>query len=201
MNAYADIKDVEIAYLVDPDRRLFAMRGNAIKQRAGYMPACVTDLRKALDDKTLDAVSIASPNHWHTLLAIWACQAGKDVYVEKPCCHNVFEGRKLVEAARKYNRIVQHGTQNRSDPNWMRHIAAIRSGKYGKLLMAYGYASKPRPSIGFRQPQQPPPEFDYDLWTGPAPMQPYRTNLVALQLALGLGVRQRRDRQSGHPPA
>ena len=77
------------------------------------------DIRKALDDKNLDAVSIATPNHWHSLMAIWACQAGKDVYVEKPCSHNVFEGRKLVEAARKYDRIVQHGTQRRADPQWI----------------------------------------------------------------------------------
>ncbi len=136
------------------------------------------DLRKALDDKDLDAVSIAAPNHWHTLLAIWACQAGKDVYVEKPCSHTVLEGRKLVEAARKYDRIVQHGTQSRSDPSWIAEVAAVRSGKYGKLLVAYGYASKPRRSIGFKPAKQPPKELDFDIWLGPAPEQPYHENIV-----------------------
>ena len=136
------------------------------------------DLRKALDDKNLDAVSIAAPNHWHALLAIWACQAGKDVYVEKPCCHNIFEGRKLVEAARKYDRIVQHGTQSRSDPDWAKQVAAVRSGKYGKLLISYGYASKPRGSIGFKHAKEPPKGLDFDLWLGPAPQQPYHENIV-----------------------
>lgn len=178
LKAYARMKNVEIAYLVDPDRRLWTPRSNAIKELVGYAPVCVADFREALDDKNLDAVSIASPNHWHALQAIWACQAGKDVYVEKPCCHNIYEGRKLVEAARKYNRIVQHGTQNRSDPNWARQIAAIRSGKYGKLRISYGYASKPRPSIGFKQPTNPPEGLDYDLWIGPAPIHPHRTNFV-----------------------
>ena len=136
------------------------------------------DLRKALDDKDLDAVSIAAPNHWHTLLAIWACQAGKDVYVEKPCSHTVLEGRRLVEAARKYDRIVQHGTQSRSDPSWIAEVAAVRSGKFGKLLVAYGYASKPRRSIGFKPAKQPPKELDFDIWLGPAPEQPYHENIV-----------------------
>ncbi len=179
MGAYCDMKDrVEIAYLVDTDSRLFGPRGKSVQERAGNMPKCVQDLRKALDDKDLNAVSIATPNHWHALQAIWACQAGKDVYLEKPCSHNVFEGRKLVEAARKYDRIVQHGTQSRSDPHWAKTVAAVRGGKYGKLLIAYGYASKTRKSIGFKQPKQPPKELDFDIWLGPAPQQPYHENIV-----------------------
>ncbi len=178
IRSYGDIKNVEIAYLVDPDSRLFTSRSRWIKEHSGNTPKCVQDLRKILDDKDLDAVSIATPNYWHSLLGIWSCQAGKDVYVEKPCSHNVFEGRKLVEAAKKYDRIVQHGTQNRSDPNWARQVAAVRSGRFGKLLIAYGYASKPRPSIGFKQPKQPPKELDYDIWLGPAPQQPYHENIV-----------------------
>ena len=179
MAAYCDMKDrVEIAYLVDTDSRLFGPRGKSVQDRTGHLPKCVQDLRKALDDKDLDAVSIATPNHWHSLQAIWACQAGKDVYVEKPCSHNVFEGRKLVEAAQKYNRIVQMGSQSRSDPYWINQVAAVRSGKYGKLLISYGYASKPRPSIGFKQPKEPPKELDFDLWLGPAPQQPYHENIV-----------------------
>jgi predicted dehydrogenase len=178
IDGLARIKNVEIAYLVDPDTRLFADRSKAVRHRSGKAPKCVQDLRTVLDDKDLDVVTIAAPNHWHSLLAIWACQAGKDVYVEKPCSHNVFEGRKLVEAARKYDRIVQHGTQSRSQPEWARQVAAVRSGQFGRLLVSYGYASKPRKSIGFRQPQQPPAGLDFDLWLGPAPQQPYHENLV-----------------------
>jgi predicted dehydrogenase len=177
--AYCNMKDtVEIAYLVDPDSRLFETRGKWVQEHAGNLPQRVSDLRKALDDKNLDAVSIASPDHWHTLLALWAIQAGKDAYVEKPCSHNLFEGRKLVEAARKYDRIVQHGTQSRSNPGFVATMAAIHSGKYGKLLIAYGYASKTRRSIGVKPPKQPPRGLDFDLWLGPAPQQPYHENLV-----------------------
>ena len=179
LQQYLNMKDqVEVAYLVDPDSRLYSSRSKSVERRTGKTPKCVADLRKALEDKSLDAVSIASPNHWHALLAIWACQAGKDVYVEKPCCHNIFEGRKLVEAARKHNCIVQHGTQSRSDARWARQIAAVRSGEYGKLLIAYGYASKPRGSIGFKQPKDPPKELNFDIWLGPASKQPYHENIV-----------------------
>lgn len=178
LSGFAGMKDVEVAYLVDPDSRLFASRSNIVKKIAGNTPACVQDIRKALEDKSLDAVSIVTPNHWHALMAVWACQAGKDVYVEKPCSHNIFEGRRLVEAARKYDRIVQHGTQRRSDPQWARLVNDVRNGKYGKLLVSYGYASRSRLSIGFKNPQEPPRELDYDLWLGPAPVQPFRTNLV-----------------------
>ena len=179
MAAYCDMKDrVEIAYLVDVDTRLFGPRGKSVQDRSGDSPKCVQDLRKALEDKDLDAVSIATPNHWHALQAIWACQAGKDVYVEKPCSHNVFEGRKLVEAAQKHDRIVQMGSQSRSDPYWINQVAAVRSGRYGKLLISYGYASKTRRSIGFKKAKQPPKELDFDLWLGPAPQQPYRENIV-----------------------
>ena len=178
MSGFGGIKDVEIAYLVDPDSRLFASRSKAVKQISGVSPTCVQDFRRALDDKNLDAISIVTPNHWHSPMAILACQAGKDVYVEKPCSHNISEGRKLVEAARKYDRIVQHGTQRRSDPQWIQLTNDIRNGKYGKLLISYGYASRSRHSIGQKNPQEPPRELDYNLWLGPAPEQPFRTNLV-----------------------
>ena len=178
LKGFGQMKDVEVAYLVDPDSRLFASRSNIVKERAGNTPACVQDVRQALDDKNLDAVSIVTPNHWHALMGIWACQAGKDVYVEKPCSHNIFESRKLVEAARRYNRIVQHGTQRRSDPQWIQLTDDVRSGRYGKLLVSYGYASRSRLSIGVKDPQEPPRELDFDLWLGPAPTQPFHTNLV-----------------------
>jgi predicted dehydrogenase len=178
ISEYCKMKDVEIAYLVDPDSRLFAEREKWIKDHSSSSPQCVQDLRRILDDKNLDALSIASPNFWHALQAIWACRAGKDVYVEKPCCHNIFEGRKLVEAARKHDRIVQQGSQARSSPIWIRQIEAIRGGKFGKLLVAYGYASKPRESIGFKLNKEPPKELDFNIWLGPAPQQPYHENIV-----------------------
>jgi len=178
ITGFGGMPDVEIAYLVDPDSRLFASRSKMVKERAGNTPACVQDIRRALDDKNLDAVSIVTPNHWHALMAIWACQAGKDVYVEKPCSHSLAEGRKLVEAARKYDRIVQHGTQRRTDPQWIQLVNDVRSGKYGRLLVSYGYASRTRLSIGIQDPQEPPRELDFDLWLGPAPAHPFRTNLV-----------------------
>jgi predicted dehydrogenase len=178
IRGFAQMKDVEIAYLVDPDSRLFAQRSEAVRQLTGDRPTCVQDIRQALDDKRLDAVIIVTPNHWHTLMGIWACQAGKDVFVEKPCSHSLAEGRKLVEAARKYDRIVQHGTQRRSDPQWIRLVNDVRNGKYGKLLISYGHASRDRTSIGTKEPQKPPRELDFDLWLGPAPVQPFRTNLV-----------------------
>ena len=178
ITGFGGMKDVEIAYLVDPDSRLFASRSELVKRTAGNTPVCVQDIRRALDDKSLDAVSIVTPNHWHALMAIWACQAGKDVYVEKPCSHNISEGRKLVEAARKYDRIVQHGTQRRSDPQWIQLVNDVRNGKYGQLLISYAHASRSRLSIGVKDPQEPPEALDFNLWLGSAPVQPFRTNLV-----------------------
>ena len=175
---FARMPGVEIAYLVDPDSRLFESRSKTVERLGGHKPKCVQDLRRALEDKELHAISIATCNHWHTLAAVWGCQAGKDVYVEKPCSHNVFEGRQLVEAARKYHRIVQHGTQSRSDANWARTIAAVKSGKYGKLVAAKAYASKVRWSIGYKETSDPPKAFDFNLWLGPALEQAYHENIV-----------------------
>ena len=178
ISSFAGMKGVQVTHLIDPDSKLFRGRTEYVKSKGGNTPKCFQDIRKALEDKDLDAVSIASCNHWHSLLAILSCQAGKDVYVEKPCSHNVFEGRKLVEAAEKYKRIVQHGTQSRSSSGWHKQAAAIAGGKYGKLLVSKGYASKVRWSIGFKEPKDPPPELDFNIWLGPAPMQPYHENLV-----------------------
>src|SRR5208282_6052248 len=129
-----------------------------------------------LDDKSIDAVSIATPNHWHSLIGIWACQAGKDVYVEKPCSHNWWEGRQLVRAAQKYNRIVQHGTQSRSAPSAREAIQKIRDGLIGDVYMARGLCFKWRNTIG-DAPEKPVPEgVHYDLWTGPSPVRPFTEN-------------------------
>ena len=176
--AYAGMEGVEIAYLVDPDSTLFGSRVKSIEKLSGHRPKCVSDLRKALDDKHLDAVSIATPNHWHSLLTIWACQAGKHVYVEKPCSHTIFEGRKCVEAAAKYGVVVQHGTQQRSEGKRAAEIAALRAGKWGKLLVSKAYVCKPRWSIGFQADETPPATLDFDHWVGPAKMRPFNRNLV-----------------------
>lgn len=178
ITAYGEMRDVEIAWLVDPDSRLFASRSAAVRNLAGNTPRCVQDFRRVLDDNALDAISIVTPNHWHALLAIWACQADKDVLVEKPCSHSIVEGRRIVEAARKYRRIVQHGTQRRSDPKWHQLTADIRNGRFGRLRCAYAYTYRQRESIGVRKSEKPPAELDFNLWTGPAASQPYRTNLV-----------------------
>ncbi|NQU23903.1 MAG: Gfo/Idh/MocA family oxidoreductase [Candidatus Nealsonbacteria bacterium] len=178
LDAFASMDDVQVTHLVDPDSRLFESRAESVRKRDRMLPKCHQDIREALDDKQLDAVSVASTNHWHSLLTVWSCQAGKDVYVEKPCSHNVFEGRKCVEAARKYKCIVQHGTQQRSSGGRAAEMAAIHAGKYGKLLVSKAYCCKPRWSIGFKEPKAPPKELDFNLWLGPAPMQKYHENLV-----------------------
>jgi predicted dehydrogenase len=167
---------VEVAYLIDPDSNLFAKRSAEVEKLGGRKPTCVQDIRKALEDKDLDAISIASCNHWHCLLTIWACQAGKDVYVEKPLSQNVHEGRIAVETMRKYKRVVQYGT---GSGNLGDQIAAIaRQGEYGKLLVSRGLCYKGRGSIGFKEISDPPKGLDFNLWTGPAPKQPYHANLV-----------------------
>jgi predicted dehydrogenase len=175
-----ELKDqnVQITYLIDPDTRLFESRKSQVQAGGGNDPQCIKDIRKALDDPNLDAVSVATCNHWHSLITIWACQAGKDVYVEKPISHNVYEGRKCVEAAQKYGRIVQHGTQQRSSLGRAKEIAALQSGKYGKLLVSKGYCCKPRWSIGRKPLESAPEALDFNIWLGPAPEQSYHANLV-----------------------
>ena len=166
----------EVAIICDVDE---AVVGNPIKtaqKNQGSAPRYVKDLRKVFDDKSIDVVSIATPNHWHALAAVWAMQAGKDVYVEKPVSHNVLEGRILVETARKLGKICQTGTQSRSMVGMRDAIAFLHSGKLGKVQIARGLCYKPRGSIGkVEGPQAPPKTMDYDLWCGPAPLkQPMR---------------------------
>lgn len=144
----------------------------AAEKQNGRKPVWVKDIRKLLDDKSIHAVSIATPNHWHALGAIWAVQAGKDVYVEKPVSHNVLEGRRIVQAARKHNRIVQTGTQSRSNPGMRNAIEFIHGGGIGEVTIARGLCYKPRGSIGPRGSYEVPKEVDYDLWSGPAQILP-----------------------------
>ncbi len=178
IDAFGDMQNVDVTYLVDPDSSLFDPRSSRVRDRGGNDPKCEQDIRRVLDDPDVDVVSVATCNHWHSLITIWACQAGKDVYVEKPLSHNVFEGRQAVAAARKYDRIVQHGTQNRSSPTRAREIAAVQSGKYGPLRVSKGYCCKPRWSIESKPIKEPPAHLDFDLWLGPAPEQPFHENLV-----------------------
>src|SRR3954447_15778461 len=138
VDAFSKMKGVEITYLIDPDSRTYGKHLKKLAAAGGAAPRTIKDVREALEDKNLDAISIATPNHWHALMTIWGCQAGKDVYVEKPCSHNVHEGRVAVEAARKYGRIVQHGTQSRSSRKWAEIAELVKSGRYGKLLATRG---------------------------------------------------------------
>jgi predicted dehydrogenase len=173
VHGFAGKNNCEVTTICDCDEAVIgdAMRaaGKARKQAPRY----VKDFRRLLDDKAIDIVSIATPNHWHALMAVWAMQAGKDVYVEKPASHNVREGAVMVAAARKYGRICQVGTQSRSNPGMRDAIAAVRGGKIGTVDLAVGVCYRDRPSIGQAGgPQEPPPTMDYDLWCGPAPLKP-----------------------------
>lgn len=169
--------NVEIAYLIDPDTRTYAAKVRSIQQRTSRAPQTIQDVRRALEDRNLDAITIATPNHWHSLMTIWAAQAGKHVYVEKPCSHNVHEGRIAADMARRHNVIVQHGTQSRSG-NWNNTIALVKSGRYGKLLISRALCYKRRNSIGQQATSAPPAEIDFNLWLGPAEQTAFHTNLV-----------------------
>jgi predicted dehydrogenase len=162
-----------VAAICDTDKDVFGKAAReAVQKGGGKEPVYYQDIRKLLEDKSIDAVSIATPNHWHSLAAIWAVQAGKDVYVEKPLSHNVQEGRMLVEVARKHGRMVQTGSQSRSNPGMQQFIAAVRGGKIGKVSLARGLCYKGRKSIGkVGTPGKPPASVDYNLWLGPAPMR------------------------------
>jgi predicted dehydrogenase len=173
-------KNVEIAYLIDPDQPVLdrAMKAVEDKVQGKFQGRGVRDVREALEDKTLDAISIATPNHWHSLMTIWAAQAGKHVYVEKPMSHDVHEGRVVVEAQKKYGVVIQHGTQRRSDAGIAGLHEAIQAGKFGKLKISYGYACKPRDSIGTKPYSDPPRNLDWNLWKGPAVIDRFHGNLV-----------------------
>ncbi len=171
-------KGVDVPVLCDVDRKLLDDRAGKLAKLRGAKPATQVDLRKVLEDKSIDAVSVATPNHWHALATIWACQADKDVYVEKPVSWCIREGRKMVEAARKHKRIVQVGLQRRSDPIIRKAAEEMRAGIIGDIYMSRSVVYKPRKSIGFKTPSAPPPHLEWDLWLGPAQKEPYHGNLV-----------------------
>jgi len=173
---WANIPNVEVKTLCDVDDNLFEERVKELEELQKKKPITEIDLRRVYDDKDIDAVSIATTDHWHALASIWACQAGKHVYVEKPTSHNIWEGRKTIEAARKYNRIVAAGTQNRSIRNVRKAMEFLHQGGIGKLYMAKGLCFKPRDSIGRKQDCPIPQGVHYDLWLGPAPWRPFNPN-------------------------
>ncbi|HEV2969458.1 MAG TPA: Gfo/Idh/MocA family oxidoreductase [Pirellulales bacterium] len=164
-------EDVEIGTICDIDTKVGYNRCEEIGKNH-RKPKYVQDLRKLFEDKSVDFVSIATPNHWHSLAAIWAMQAGKDVYVEKPVSHNVSEGRRDVQTAARHQRICQAGTQSRSSPGLHKAIAYLRDGKLGEVKLARALCYKRRGTIGPKGNYPIPPEVDYDLWSGPAPIKP-----------------------------
>ena len=172
MNAFIGRKDTEVTCVCDPDEKIGRQRAEQVAKKQGRRPKFVRDMREIFDDKSVDIVSIATPNHWHSLAGIWAMQAGKDVYVEKPVSHEVQEGRSLVEAARKYKRICQAGMQCRSTKGTIAAIEYVHSGKIGEVKLARGLCYNPRGGIGPRGIYEVPKEVDYSLWLGPAPMGP-----------------------------
>jgi len=176
LNQWLKMADVEVAAICDIDENVIHGAVDRIEKVSGKKPVYYKDLRKLFEDKSIDAVSVATCNHWHSLAGIWAVQAGKHAYVEKPISHNVFEGRKLVEAALKYNKIVAVGTQCRSMKGMRDAMQFLHSGKIGKVKVARGFCYKSRKSIGKRPNGPVPSGVDFDIWLGPAPERPFNPN-------------------------
>jgi predicted dehydrogenase len=176
--ALKDTKNVWITTLCDADEQFFNERSKFVTDRYGVAPKQEWDMRKVFDDKDIHVVSFATPDHWHALGSIWACQAGKHVYVEKPCCHNIFEGRKMIEASRKYNVRLQVGFQNRSGSNMREAMKFIHDGGIGDVYMARGLCINPRDSFGIAKDSTPPATLHYENWLGAAPWRQYNEKRV-----------------------
>jgi predicted dehydrogenase len=171
--------DCQIAAVCDVNQAARERAIATIKKTKSWDPKEYTDMRKMFESKDIDAVSITTPNHWHALATIWACQAGKDVYVEKPACHNIYEAHQMVAAARKYKRMVQVGSQSRSIPHKMRAIQLLREGAIGQVYHARALCFRRRFSIGHSPDEPVPPGLDWDLFLGPAQWKPYSKNKFA----------------------
>jgi predicted dehydrogenase len=176
LGAFSSFPEVEVAYVCDPDSNVVPKALKKIDKRHKRTPKVVQDLRKVFDDKDVNAVVVATPDHWHALATVWACQADKDVYVEKPVSHNLVEGRRMVEAARRYKRVVQVGTQRRSSAHHQSAAEFIRSGKLGKVPFARAWIAGNRKSIGKKKDGPVPDGVNYDLWLGPAPKRDFNPN-------------------------
>lgn len=177
-NSFAKLPDVEVAYICDVDETVLARTIESVAKISGKKPQGITDIRKLLEKKDFDALVIAAPDHWHTPASIMAMQAGKHVYVEKPCSHNPQEGEWLVQAQKKYNKLVQIGSQRRSFSNVQDAVKKLREGAIGKVCFARGWYTNQRASIGKGKEITPPASLNFDLWQGPAPRRKYRDNLV-----------------------
>jgi predicted dehydrogenase len=176
LNSWCALKDshnVQVRTLCDTDEALFDAGVKLVEQKGGTKPTTTWDMRTVFEDKAIDAVSIVTPNHWHALAAVWACQAGKHVYVEKPSSHNIWEGRKMIEAARKYGVFMQVGLNNRSSRNVRDAIEFLHGGGIGEIYLARALVFKARDSYGQSKNGTPPAQFHYDRWLGPAPDRPY----------------------------
>jgi predicted dehydrogenase len=176
IRGFSALENVEIAYVCEPDDNVVPRALKQVNARQKRPPRVERDVRRVLQDKNLTALVIAAPDHWHALATVWACQAGKHVYVEKPISHNVVEGRRMVEAARRHDRVVQVGTQRRSAPHYASAREFVRSGKLGRVPFARTWIAGNRPSIGRQKDSDPPKGVDYDLWLGPAPQRPFNAN-------------------------
>ncbi|HWA98080.1 MAG TPA: Gfo/Idh/MocA family oxidoreductase [Pirellulales bacterium] len=169
LNNFTALEKVDLKYVVDLDPVVLAQQTEAMASRTGRKPEAVADFRRVLDDQQLDAIVLGTPDHWHALPTIMACQAGKDVYVEKPDGHNLLEGPSMIAAAKKYGRVVQLGTQARSKPSLLKAIEYIRAGHLGRVLYAKAWESSLQKSLGHPADCDPPKGVDYDFWLGPAP--------------------------------
>jgi predicted dehydrogenase len=176
--SFARMPNVEIKYVCDVDTNRIESGVKVIEDEKKPSPQGVTDFRRILDDNSVDALVCAAPNHWHGPATILACQAGKHVYVEKPCCHNPAEGEMMIEAARKHRRAVQVGTQRRSGGGFQAAVKALQDGAIGRVYLAKAAYNNVRGSIGTGKPGTPPDSLNYDLWQGPAPRAPYVDNRI-----------------------
>jgi len=177
-NLLAARRDVRVKYVCDVDQQRLAKAAEAVRSTSGKAPEQVGDMRKVFDDKEVDAVFIATPDHWHAPASILALDAGKHVYVEKPCCHNIREGRLMAEAVARSGKCLQVGTQSRSTRVIEEAMQKLHAGEIGEILVAKAWNSQRRGSIGKQQPSAPPAHLDFDSWVGPAPLVPYQSNLL-----------------------
>ena len=175
LSTFASLPEVEVRYVCDIDESVLARSVEQVAERTGSKPTALKDYRKALDDKTLDAIVLGTPDHWHALPTIHGCQAGKDVYVEKPDGHNIIEGQVMVAAAKKHGRVVQLGTQSRSGGHFLDCMEYLKTGALGKVRFAKAWESAMQGSIGRPPDGKPPKGVDYDMWLGPAPLRPFNS--------------------------
>lgn len=176
LRSFAAMKDVDVAYVCDIDAGRMGNAASEVEKISKKTPKGLKDFRKILDDPAVDAVIVATPDHWHAPATILACEAGKHVYVEKPAAHNIREGRLMVESARRNKRVVQVGMQSRAAEHVRRGVELLRNGVIGDVLAVKAWNSQLRANIGKKQPQNPPSGVDYDTWVGPAPMVPFQSN-------------------------